>query len=104
MIQDLVDANGTMTLADLANYYVAPRAPLNTTYRGRTVLTGQAPSSGPVLLFLLNVLEGYTLAGGENSVVTYHRYAQPPSNNLFRRGPHLRNGMRGRVRAGSSRP
>ena len=62
IIEDIVAAGGIMTLEDLGGYAVQTRDPVVGFYRGRRVLTSPPPSSGPVLLFLLNVLEGYDLA------------------------------------------
>jgi gamma-glutamyltranspeptidase len=74
MVADLAAVNGTMTVADLAAYRAVLREPVSTTYHGRTIITGQAPSSGPVLALLLNILEGYTLTGKQYDIVTNHRY------------------------------
>jgi gamma-glutamyltranspeptidase/glutathione hydrolase len=55
-------AAGRMTLADLANYNVAQRQPLMGSYRGYTVATMPAPSSGGVtVLQQLKMLEQFPL-------------------------------------------
>ena len=59
-IAALQAANGTMTLEDLHNYTVASREPSNITYRGYSVYSGSAPSSGTVALSVLKTVEGYT--------------------------------------------
>ncbi|KAJ5628147.1 hypothetical protein N7490_010375 [Penicillium lividum] len=59
MIKAVQDSNGTMTLEDLANYRVALRNVSQINYRGYTVTSGTAPSSGVVALSMLKILDGY---------------------------------------------
>lgn len=59
MIKALQANNGTMTLDDLKNYTVAVRETAQVDYRGYKITTPSAPSSGPVVLSALNILEGY---------------------------------------------
>jgi Gamma-glutamyltransferase len=59
MINSLQAQNGTMTLEDLSNYTVAIRDIAQINYRGYTVTSTTAPSSGVVLLSILKILEGY---------------------------------------------
>ncbi|KAL8282472.1 hypothetical protein RB600_005766 [Gaeumannomyces tritici] len=61
-------ANGTMTLADLANYTVAVRAPSEIEYRGYKVRSCSAPSGGVVALSTLNILNGYADFGAPQNV------------------------------------
>lgn len=70
--------SGIMTLDDMANYSVNRRQPLVGFYRGMRVLTTPPPSSGPVLLFLLNVLEAYNLHEEGASPLSYQQYARLP--------------------------
>lgn len=58
----LQKSNGTMTLADLANYTVAIRPTSNITYRGYKVHSGSAPSSGAVVLSTMKIVEGYDMS------------------------------------------
>ena len=48
-----------MTQADFDNYEVKVRPALKGTYHGRTIYTTHAPTSGPVLLHMFNLLEMY---------------------------------------------
>jgi gamma-glutamyltranspeptidase/glutathione hydrolase/leukotriene-C4 hydrolase len=48
-----------MTLEDLESYKVIERPALKSTYQGRHVYTTHAPSSGPVLIHVLNALERF---------------------------------------------
>ncbi|RKP06426.1 nucleophile aminohydrolase [Thamnocephalis sphaerospora] len=52
---------GIMTTADLAAYRPNVYPPLVGSYRGKRVLTPNAPTSGPVFHEILNILEGYSL-------------------------------------------
>jgi gamma-glutamyltranspeptidase/glutathione hydrolase len=61
-ITALQKSNGTMTLADLANYTVEIRQPSNITYRGFKIHSGSAPSSGAVVLSTLKIVEGYDMS------------------------------------------
>ncbi|KAF9049718.1 gamma-glutamyltranspeptidase [Panaeolus papilionaceus] len=60
---------GILTHNDLKNYKVIVRPALQGTYRGRNVYTSHAPTSGPVLLHMLNLLEHYPIEerGGLNT-------------------------------------
>ncbi|KAJ3821383.1 gamma-glutamyltranspeptidase [Lentinula raphanica] len=50
---------GHATLEDFANYRPLMYRSLEGTYRGKKLYTSRAPSSGPVLLHMLNLMEGY---------------------------------------------
>ena len=55
---------GTLTAADFRNYVVKSRRPVTTTYRGYTLHGMGPPSSGGVhVAQILNLLEGFDLAG-----------------------------------------
>ncbi|XP_060085734.1 glutathione hydrolase 1 proenzyme-like [Ylistrum balloti] len=65
---------GIMTLEDLKNYDVVIRRAVQTTYNGHTLLSTPAPASGSVLLFIMNVLEGFKFTKADkNRVQTFHR-------------------------------
>lgn len=51
-----------MTHEDLQGYTPIVRPALEGTYHGRKVYTTHAPTSGPVVLHMLNLLEKYDLA------------------------------------------
>jgi gamma-glutamyltranspeptidase/glutathione hydrolase len=76
-IRALRERNGTMTHADLANYSVVVREPLQLQYRGFTVTTSPAPTSGSVVLSILNTLSGYDdVASDANLNLTTHRFVE----------------------------
>lgn len=60
-----------MTNADLEKYTVKVSAALQGTYRGRRIYTTQAPTSGPALLHMLNLMEKYDLK--ERNGLNVHR-------------------------------
>jgi gamma-glutamyltranspeptidase/glutathione hydrolase len=59
MIEALQKMNGTMTMQDLKKYTVAIRKPIEVEYRGYKLHSCGAPSSGPVALAVMKVVEGY---------------------------------------------
>ncbi|OWF42718.1 gamma-glutamyltranspeptidase 1-like [Mizuhopecten yessoensis] len=81
--QSIIDAvsnatpPGIMTREDLKNYDVVIREAVKTTYNGHTILSTPAPASGSVLLFIMNVLEGFKLTKADkNSVQAFHRIVE----------------------------
>ncbi|KAK0099423.1 hypothetical protein ONS95_003508 [Cadophora gregata] len=58
-INALQAANGTMTMADLANYRVSIRDPISITYKGYNLYSCGVPSGGSVALSILKIIEGY---------------------------------------------
>lgn len=64
---------GIVTHKDLANYEVKVSRALEGTYRGRKVYTSHAPTSGPVLLHILNLMEKYDLPAEGRTDVNVHR-------------------------------
>jgi gamma-glutamyltranspeptidase / glutathione hydrolase len=71
-------AGGRMTMTDLANYRAVEREPVSGTYRGFTVVSMPPPSSGGAhIIEILNILEGFPLAGqGLNSAASLHEMAE----------------------------
>jgi gamma-glutamyltranspeptidase / glutathione hydrolase len=57
LVKDCQENGGYLTLEDLKNYQVIERKPLETSYRGNTLLTNPPPSSGGSLIaFTLSLL------------------------------------------------
>jgi gamma-glutamyltranspeptidase/glutathione hydrolase len=73
-IAAFAEANGgLLRYDDLANYHAETDTPRSTTYRGFTVYKPGFWSQGPVMLEMLNLLEGYDLqAMGRNSPTYLH--------------------------------
>jgi gamma-glutamyltranspeptidase/glutathione hydrolase len=58
------ERGGTLTLDDLKQYAIATRDPVQTSYRGLTVIGPPPPASGGVhIAQMLNILEGFDVAG-----------------------------------------
>jgi gamma-glutamyltranspeptidase/glutathione hydrolase/leukotriene-C4 hydrolase len=78
---------GIMTHEDLINYKVNVTRALEGTYRGLKVYTSHAPTSGPVLLHMLNLLENYDLPAEGRTEVNVHRLVEAmkckPTGNSF---------------------
>jgi len=73
-IRAIQEANGTMTLEDLANYTVAVRPVVQIEYKGYRLSSVSAPASGAVALQMLKTMEGYntTLEGESEELSTHH--------------------------------
>lgn len=65
-----------MTHADLESYKAIVRPAIKGTYHNRTIYTTHAPSAGPVLIHLLNVLEKYNFPKGERDGLSTHRFIE----------------------------
>ncbi|EGC49121.1 gamma-glutamyltranspeptidase [Histoplasma capsulatum var. duboisii H88] len=74
MIRALQAHNGTMTLDDLKNYSVVIRNASHINYRGYTVTSTRAPSSGVVALSILNIVGQYDdfFVKGNVNLSTHH--------------------------------
>ena len=72
------EAGGVMTEADLSGYRTVIREPVRGTYRGHEIVSMPPPSSGGVhLIEILNILEGFDLAGmGAGSARALHTMAE----------------------------
>ncbi|KAJ1835201.1 hypothetical protein LPJ63_001326 [Coemansia sp. RSA 2711] len=76
LVKVIQDKGGILTADDFARYEAVAREPIETYYHGRRVITGSAPTSGSVLLNMLNVIEGFTLALDGPTAVNYHRIVE----------------------------
>ena len=77
IISAIQSTGGIMTLTDLANYTALIYPALSGTYRGgKRVYTTDAPTSGPVLLHMLNLLENYHLHGKGRTGKNLHRFVE----------------------------
>ncbi|XP_064616160.1 glutathione hydrolase 1 proenzyme-like [Liolophura sinensis] len=76
--QELSDKGSIITEEDMKNYTVRLREPSVTELRsGLRVVSPPPPGSGPVLEFILQILDGYSFTTGsldpQEAVVAYHR-------------------------------
>ncbi|MBW0465985.1 hypothetical protein O181_005700 [Austropuccinia psidii MF-1] len=67
---------GKVQLKDFENYRAIVQPALNSTYHGRTVWTSGIPSSGPILIYLLNILEQYSLNSQPQTALAEHRFIE----------------------------
>ncbi|KAI9509410.1 gamma-glutamyltranspeptidase-domain-containing protein [Russula earlei] len=67
---------GVITHEDLVHYKVNASKALEGTYRGLKVYTSRAPTSGPVLLHMLNLMEKYNLPDEGRTEVNVHRLVE----------------------------
>ncbi|THV53359.1 hypothetical protein BGAL_0053g00270 [Botrytis galanthina] len=65
--------NGTMTLADLKDYEIKIRNPINITYRGYTIHSTGTPSGGSIALSILKTIEGYDMYKESDLFLNTHR-------------------------------
>ncbi|KAJ2170477.1 hypothetical protein GGH16_003347, partial [Coemansia sp. RSA 560] len=76
LVKTVQERGGILTTDDFALYKAVERTPIETYYHGRRVITGSAPTSGSVLLNMLNVVEGFTLALDGPTATNYHRIVE----------------------------
>ncbi|XP_043272788.1 scoloptoxin SSD14-like isoform X2 [Venturia canescens] len=79
LIEDLKKRGSILTMNDLKNYRALWSKPVRTKLSGGLELISSGlPSSGPLLVFVINVLENYhfnseSLANLDDAITTYHR-------------------------------
>ncbi|CAG8683645.1 33758_t:CDS:10, partial [Gigaspora margarita] len=62
LVKEINARGGNMTYEDFVNYKPIVREPVIGYYRGRKVIAPPEPTSGPALIFMLNLLEGYNMS------------------------------------------
>ncbi|XP_063407056.1 scoloptoxin SSD14-like isoform X4 [Mytilus trossulus] len=78
LVQSIVNAvtntGGILTVDDLKDYEVVVRDVVKTSYKDQTLISVPAPGGGPVILSIMNILEGYNFQSGDkNQTKTVHR-------------------------------
>jgi gamma-glutamyltranspeptidase / glutathione hydrolase len=78
IVAEMARGGGIITLEDLALYEPRERSPIQGTYRGHDIISMPPPSSGGVAMVqMLNILEGFDLAGmGHNTAPYIHHLAE----------------------------
>lgn len=77
------ETGGILTREDLESYTVIIQPALQGTYLSRKVYTTHAPTSGPVLLHMLNIMEHYDLSEGMTDL-NVHRLVEAMKCNYAR--------------------
>jgi len=74
IVKSVQEANGVLTLEDLANYKIEVREPVSGTYRGYEIISSPPPSSGGAhVVQILNMMENYDITSLElNSAEHLH--------------------------------
>ncbi|ODV90572.1 hypothetical protein CANCADRAFT_12619, partial [Tortispora caseinolytica NRRL Y-17796] len=74
MVNEAAKSGGVITYDDFSKYQVSIEEPISTYFHGKEVITLNAPTSGPALLFGLNLIEGIDgpFAGHEHSALSQH--------------------------------
>ncbi|KAF8331090.1 gamma-glutamyltranspeptidase [Cantharellus anzutake] len=76
ILRKIASKGGIMTAEDLASYKPIIMPALEGSYRGRKIYTTRAPSSGPALLHILNILETFDLVGEGRTGKNVHRLTE----------------------------
>ena len=76
IIRKVHETGGILTHADLEKYTVKVERALKGTYHDMKVYTSHAPTSGPVLLHMLNLLERFDLVGEGRTPLNVHRIVE----------------------------
>ena len=86
-----LEANGSyVTADDLEGYRLPSAAPVLGTYRGYTIASAPPPHGGATLIAMLNILEGYDLAGmGHNSPGYIYLLSQAMKAAFADRNPYV---------------
>jgi len=74
LVRKVRSTGGILSHADLVNYSVKVRSALEGTYRGKKIYTTHAPTSGPVLIHMLNLLEKYDVSA--RNILLIHRVVE----------------------------
>ena len=61
IVKDVQEAGGIITLDDLANYKVVRRKPIMDEIGDLTLYTMSAPTAGPIVVHILNILKGESI-------------------------------------------
>ncbi|OAV94012.1 gamma-glutamyltransferase [Puccinia triticina 1-1 BBBD Race 1] len=76
LVETINREGGRVDLKDFQSYQPVIEQAINTTYHGYNVWTTGAPSSGGILLHILNILERYSLHHHPRDALSEHRFAE----------------------------
>ena len=75
LIEKVHVTGGLLTADDFIGYTPLVKPALKGSYKNRTVYTTQAPTSGPVLLHMLNLLERFDTSNADEGL-KLHRFVE----------------------------
>lgn len=76
-VQDIRDNGGIITADELRNYRPKWQQPVNVTLSGgESIYSAPLPGSGPIVAFILNLLDSFVDTSDPNSVTTYQRIVE----------------------------
>lgn len=76
LVETINQAGGRMKVDNFEGYRAIIQPALRTTYLNRTLWTSAAPSSGPMLIYLLNILENYQFKNHSRTALSEHRFIE----------------------------
>ncbi|XP_070573061.1 glutathione hydrolase 1 proenzyme-like [Ptychodera flava] len=81
IVADIKEQGGIITAEDMRNYRVRFREPVTAEFDGLKAYSLPPPSSGAVLMLILNILRGYNMnedsvRDKESKILTYHRMVE----------------------------
>lgn len=76
LVDTIQSAGGIVTLQDIKNYRPVIRRTMSTYYKGRKVTTCSAPTGGPIILSLLNLVERFELGVQGLTGLNVHRLVE----------------------------
>lgn len=76
IVRRVQGSGGILTHADLEGYTIKVERALEGTFHDKKVYTTHAPTSGPVLLHMLNLMERYNLAEEGRTELNFHRLVE----------------------------
>lgn len=76
IVRRVQGSGGILTHADLEGYTIKVERALEGTFHDKKVYTTRAPTSGPVLLHMLNLMERYNLAEEGRTELNFHRLVE----------------------------
>ncbi|KAI8449025.1 gamma-glutamyltranspeptidase-domain-containing protein [Phakopsora pachyrhizi] len=73
LVETINGDGGDVSVKDFSDYRPIVKRALKSSYLDRTFYTTHAPSSGPLLIYLLNILENYQMRGTDRTPLSEHR-------------------------------
>ncbi|KAF0439347.1 gamma-glutamyltranspeptidase [Gigaspora margarita] len=85
LINEINGRGGIMSFDDFKNYKTIIREPVIGYYHGKKIITTSEPTSGPPLIFMLNLLENYEMSDNGLDITNLHRIVETMKFGFARR-------------------